>query len=69
MPKHVNKTLLPASSDEVPRGGAPTTQLIRVENTMHGAKGLSLRVKVSYKLPSGEAASATWDEKRFPATY
>lgn len=49
MPKYMQLRLEPASASTLPAGGAaPAFQRLYINNTMHGQKGLIMRLRVGF---------------------
>jgi AP-1 complex subunit gamma-1 len=65
--KFVKLTLLPASSTLVTRA-TPASQVIKLDNSQHGAKSIALRIKVTYSV-GGEKVEEMVDFKAFPAGF
>lgn len=52
-PQYVKLMLAPASGTVLGPSGGSVTQVIRLNNSAHGQKGLAMRIKVAFKRPDG----------------
>mmetsp|Transcript_434 Transcript_434/g.1115 ORF Transcript_434/g.1115 Transcript_434/m.1115 type:complete len:863 (+) Transcript_434:107-2695(+) len=70
VPKFIQLQLQPATGTALaPNSPAPVQQRISLNNTQHGAKGLAMRLRITYKDATGQAVTDQAEVGRFPPGF